>query len=86
MIKSKFFIEDEEEVAEQSENNAPVEVEKTSNPEMKYCKKCGSENLKKVKFCGQCGNDSFYDTYEEYDELTNYKYCYECEKKLKAKA
>lgn len=85
MIKSKFFLDEEDEVIESPKAELPKEKEKSvSDPNMKYCKKCGSENLNRVKFCGNCGNDEFYDTYEEYDELTNYKYCYKCEKKLKA--
>ena len=85
MIKSKFFLDEEDEVIESPKAESTKEKEKSvSDPNMKYCKKCGSENLNRVKFCGNCGNDEFYDTYEEYDELTNYKYCYKCERKLKA--
>lgn len=85
MKKSKFFFDEEEPKIEIEEK--PSETPKhVSSPDVKYCKKCGSENAKGVKFCGNCGNNEFCNTYEEYDELANYKYCYKCEKRVKASA
>jgi uncharacterized OB-fold protein len=56
MIKSKFFLDEEDEVIESPKAESPKEKEKSvSDPNMKYCKKCGSENLNRVKFCGNCG-------------------------------
>lgn len=84
MKKSKFFFDEEEKVEEVEQPSEPFK--RVSNPDVKYCKKCGSENAKSVKFCGNCGNNQFCDTYEEYDELANYKYCYKCEKRIKVSA
>jgi len=48
------------------EPESPAETEK---PAVKYCTSCGAENPPAMNFCGKCGNNSFVDTYTEY-ELT----------------
>jgi RNA polymerase subunit RPABC4/transcription elongation factor Spt4 len=51
----------------------------------KYCSKCGMKNDSSSKFCFECGNDKFYDTLEEYQEIKNNKYCVFCKTKVNAK-
>lgn len=55
-------------------------VSKDNN--FKYCSKCGLKLISISKFCNECGNNSFYNTLEEYKDAKENKYCINCGNKV----
>ena len=63
-------------------NLVDFDFEENVDDDAKYCKKCKAKNVKTAKFCNECGNNTFYLSKQELDELDNFKYCIKCQTKL----
>ena len=51
------------------------EKEVKEESDSKYCTSCKAKNILKAKFCFECGNNKFYSSLEEMNDVANFKYC-----------